>query len=97
MRGEIEETRSKEKVQNCDIYLNGATIKYVYWKERKKDDAAMRLSYTALNESDAETALENLRCDYGKKSYGLIAARDRAWDQSLARIRLRHPEGLLHD
>ena len=37
--------------------------------------------YTALNEAAAKTALENLRRDFGKKSPGLVAAWDRAWDQ----------------
>ena len=41
----------------------------------------MRPIYTALNEAAAKTALENLRRDFGKKSPGLVAAWDRAWDQ----------------
>ena len=55
-------------------------MKYVSWKERKKAAAAMRPVYTALNEAAAETALENLRRDFGKKSPGMVAAWDRAWD-----------------
>ena len=43
--------------------------------------AAMRPIYTAINEAAARTALENLRRDFGKKSPGMVAARDRAWDQ----------------
>ena len=56
-------------------------MKYVSWKERKKAAAAMRPIYTALNEAAAETALENLRRDFGKKSPGMVATWDRAWDQ----------------
>ncbi len=52
-------------------------MKYVSWKDRKKAAAAMRPIYTALNEAAAETAPENLRRDFGKKSPGLVAA----WDQ----------------
>ena len=56
-------------------------MKYVSWKERKKAAAAMRPIYTALNEAAARTALENLRRDFGKKSPGMVAAWERAWDQ----------------
>ena len=35
---------------------------------------------TALNEAAAKTALENLRRDFGKKSPGMVAAWERAWD-----------------
>ena len=34
-----------------------------------------------MNEAAAKAALENLRRDFGKKSPGLVAAWDRAWDQ----------------
>src|SRR5487761_1550773 len=50
-------------------------------KERKKAAAAMRPIYTAVNEAGAKAALENLRRDFGKKSPGMVAAWDRAWDQ----------------
>ena len=66
--GAIEATWSKAKVQTCVIHLIRASIKYVSWKDRKKAAAAMRPIYTALNEAAAETALENLRRDFGKKS-----------------------------
>ena len=77
----IEATWSRAKVQTCVIHLIRASMKYVSWKDRKKAAAAMRPIYTALNEAAAETALENLRRDFGKKSPGLVAAWDRAWDQ----------------
>jgi transposase-like protein len=35
---------------------------------------------TALNEAAARTALEKLRRDLGKKSPGMVAAWERAWD-----------------
>ena len=56
-------------------------MKYVSWKDRKKAAAAMRPIYTALNEAAAKAALESLRRDFGKKSPGLVAAWERAWDQ----------------
>src|SRR5208283_3552966 len=72
---------SKAKVQTCVIHLIRASMKYVSWKDRKKAAAAMRPVYTAVNEAAAKAALENLRRDFGKKSPGLVAAWDRAWDQ----------------
>ena len=95
----IEATWPKAIVQTCVIHLIRASMKYVSWKDRKKAAAAMRPIYTAVNEAAARTALENLRRDFGKKSPGLIAAWDRAWDQFIPflRIRRRHPEGHLHD
>ena len=77
----IEATWSKAKVQTCVIHLIRASMKYVSWKDRKKAAAAMRPVYTAVNEAAAKAALENLRRDFGKKSPGLVAAWDRAWDQ----------------
>jgi putative transposase len=53
----------------------------VSWKDRKKAAAAMRPIYTAVNEAAAKAALDNLRRDFGKKSPGLVAAWERAWDQ----------------
>ena len=77
----IEATWPKAKVQTCVIHLIRASMKYVSWKDRKKAAAAMRPIYTALNEAAAKAALENLRRDFGKKSPGLVAAWERAWDQ----------------
>jgi putative transposase len=77
----IEATWPKAKVQTCVIHLIRASMRYVSWKDRKKAAAAMRPVYTAINEAAAGTALENLRRDFGKKSPGLVAAWDRAWDQ----------------
>jgi putative transposase len=77
----IEATWPKAKVQTCVIHLIRSSMRYVSWKERKKAAAAMRPIYTAINEAAAETALENLRRDFGKKSPGMVAAWDRAWDQ----------------
>lgn len=77
----IEATWPKARVQTCVIHLIRASMKYVSWKERKKAAAAMRPIYTAVNEAGAKAALENLRRDFGKKSPGMVAAWDRAWDQ----------------
>ena len=73
-------TWPRATVQTCVIHLIRSSVKYVSWKERKKAAAAMRPIYTALNEAAAKTALENLRRDFGKKSPGMVAAWERAWD-----------------
>ena len=73
-------TWPKATVQTCVIHLIRSSMKYVSWKERKKATAALRPIYTALNEAAAKTALENLRRDFGKKSPGMVAAWERAWD-----------------
>jgi putative transposase len=73
-------TWPRATVQTCVIHLIRSSMKYVSWNERKKAAAAMRPIYTALNEAAARTALENLRRDFGKKSPGMVAAWERAWD-----------------
>ena len=79
--GAITATWPKAAVQTCVIHLIRSSMKYVSWKERKKAAAAMRPIYTAVNEAAAKAALENLRREFGKKSPGMVAAWDRAWDQ----------------
>jgi putative transposase len=68
-------------VQTCVIHLIRASLRYVAWQDRKKAAAAMRPIYTAINEAAARAALDALRRDFGKKSPGLVAAWERAWDQ----------------
>ena len=68
-------------VQTCVIHLIRSSMKYVSWKDRKKAAALMRPIYTAVNEAAAKAALENMRREYGKKAPGMIAARERAWDE----------------
>jgi len=77
----IEAAWPKAKVQTCVVHLIRSSMKYVSWKDRKKAAAAMRPIYTAVNEEAAKAALDNLRRDFGKKSPGMIAAWERAWDQ----------------
>jgi len=77
----IEAVWPKAKVQTCVIHLIRSSMKYVSWKDRKKAAAAMRPIYTAVNEAAAKAALEDLRRDFGKKSPGMVAAWERAWDQ----------------
>jgi putative transposase len=68
-------------VQTCVIHLIRASLRYVAWSDRKKAAAAMRPIYTAVNQAAARAALDALRRDFGKKSPGLVAAWERAWDQ----------------
>jgi putative transposase len=76
----IEAAWPKAKVQTCVIHLIRSSMKYVSWKDRKKAAAALRPIYTAVNEAAAKSALEDLRRDFGKKSPGMVAAWERAWD-----------------
>ena len=65
----ITATWPRATVQTCVIHLIRSSMKYVSWKERKKAAAAMRPDlHPALNEAAAETALENLRRDFGRKA-----------------------------
>ena len=77
----IEAAWPQAKVQTCVIHLIRSSMKYVSWKDRKKAAAGMRPIYTAVNEAAAKAALEDLRRDFGKKSPGMVAAWERAWDQ----------------
>lgn len=77
----IEASWPRAIVQTCVIHLIRSSMKYVSWKDRKKAAAAMRPVYTAVNEAAAKSALEDLRRDFGKKSPGMVAAWERAWDQ----------------
>jgi putative transposase len=76
----IEAAWPKAIVQTCVVHLIRSSMKYVSWKDRKKAAALMRPIYTAVNEVAALTALENLRRESGKKSPGMVAAWERAWD-----------------
>jgi putative transposase len=77
----IESAWPKAIVQTCVIHLIRASMRYVSWEDRKKTAAALRPLYTAVNETAAKAALDQLRRDFGKKSPGMIAAWERAWSQ----------------
>ena len=77
----IEAAWPRAITQTCVIHLIRSSLKYVAWDQRKKAAAAMRPIYTAVNETAAKAALENLRREFGKKNPGLVAAWERAWPQ----------------
>jgi putative transposase len=77
----IKATWQDATVQTCVIHLIRSSMKYVSWKDRKKAAALMRPVYTAVSESAAQAALENMRREFGKKAPGLVAAWERAWDE----------------
>jgi putative transposase len=71
-------------VQTCVIHLIHlirASMRYVSWDDRKKITAALRPVYTAVNETAAKAALDELRASFGKKAPGVIAVWERAWEQ----------------
>jgi putative transposase len=68
-------------VQTCVIHLIRASMRYVSWDDRKKITAALRPVYTAVNETAAKAALDELRASFGKKAPGVIAVWERAWEQ----------------
>jgi putative transposase len=65
----------------CVIHLIRASLRYIAWDDRKKLGAALRPVYTAVSEAAAKAALEQLRAVFGKKSPGVIAVWERAWEQ----------------
>jgi putative transposase len=68
-------------VQTCVTHLIRASMKYVAYGDRKKIAAFLRPIYTAVNETEARSALERLRAEHGKQYPGLIAAWERAWNE----------------
>ena len=68
-------------VQTCVVHLIRASMRYVAHAERAKVVAALKPIYTAPTLPAAEAALEDLRGRYGPKAPGVIAARERAWQQ----------------
>jgi hypothetical protein len=56
-------------------------MKYVNYGDRKKVASMLKPIYTAATESEALTALDELRAEFGKTAPGVIAAWERAWEQ----------------
>ena len=71
----------KAIVQTCVTHLIRASMKYVTYSDRKKVAAALRPIYQASTESEALTALDELRTNWGKNYPGLIASWERAWEE----------------
>lgn len=71
----------KALVQTCVTHLIRASLKYVSYTDRKKVAAALKPIYTAATESEALSALDELRTNYGKNYPGLIASWERAWEE----------------
>ncbi|MFI1169891.1 IS256 family transposase [Streptomyces sp. NPDC020801] len=71
----------KALVQTCVTHLIRSSMKYVSYTDRKKVAAALKPIYTASTESEALSALDELRSDYGKNYPGLLASWERAWEE----------------
>ncbi|GAA2421829.1 hypothetical protein GCM10010433_22070 [Streptomyces pulveraceus] len=70
----------KAMVQTCVTHLIRNSMKYVSYGDRKKA-AVLKPIYAAATESEAPSALDELRDDYGKNHPGLIASWERAWEE----------------
>jgi putative transposase len=68
-------------VQTCVTHLIRSSMKYVSYTDRKKVAAMLKPIYTAATESEALTALDELRAEFGKSAPGVISAWERAWEQ----------------
>jgi putative transposase len=71
----------KALVQTCVTHLIRSSMKYVTYTDRKKVAAALKPIYTANSESEALTALDELRSNYGKNYPSLVASWERAWEE----------------
>jgi putative transposase len=71
----------KALVQTCVTHLIRSSMKYVNYGDRKKVASMLKPIYTAATESEALTALDELRAEFGKSAPGVIAAWERAWEQ----------------
>jgi putative transposase len=71
----------KAQVQTCVTHLIRSSMKYVSYTDRKKVAAALKPIYTASTESEALSALDELRTAYGKNYPGLIASWERVWEE----------------
>jgi len=67
--------------QTCVVHLIRSATRYVAHTDRKKVAAALKPVYTAVDESAAMEALEQVREEWGRAYPGVIATFERAWDQ----------------
>jgi putative transposase len=71
----------KAIIQTCVTHLIRSSMKYVTYTDRKKVAAALKPIYGAATESEALSALDQLRDEYGRNYPGLIASWERAWEE----------------
>ena len=67
--------------QTCVVHLIRAAMKFVSYTDRKKVASALRPVYTAVDETGALEALEQVREDWGQRYPALIATFENAWEQ----------------
>ncbi|MEY9988198.1 putative transposase [Streptomyces sp. V4I8] len=80
----------KALVQTCVTHLIRSSMKYVSHGDRKQVTAALKPIYTAATESEALTALDELRSNYGKNYPVLIASWERAWEEFIPFLAFDH-------
>lgn len=71
----------KAEVQTCVIHLLRNSMKYVSYGDRKAVAKGLRPIYTAVNDTAAHAALDQLRKDWEHKYPGMIAVWERAWEE----------------
>ncbi|MFE3866438.1 IS256 family transposase, partial [Streptomyces goshikiensis] len=67
--------------QTCVVHLIRSALKYVNSTDRKKVAAALKPVYTAVDETAALEALEQVREDWGRHYPGTISVFENAWAQ----------------
>ncbi|MFI5987909.1 IS256 family transposase [Streptomyces sp. NPDC051555] len=67
--------------QTCVVHLIRSALKYVNSTDRKKVAAALKPVYTAVDETAALEALEQVREDWGRQYPGTISVFENAWAQ----------------
>jgi len=67
--------------QTCVVHLIRSATRFVAHGDRKKVAAALKPVYTAVDETAALEALEQVREDWDRAYPGVIATFERAWDQ----------------
>jgi putative transposase len=77
----IEATWPEAITQTCVVHLIRAAMKYVSHTDRKKVAADLKPVYTAVDESAALEALEQVREEWGRQYPGLVAVFENAWEQ----------------
>jgi len=68
-------------VQTCVVHLIRASMRYVFWFDRKAMTAALRPIYTVPTVQAAELAFSAFREEWGRKAAGAVAAWERAWEE----------------
>ncbi len=76
----IESVFPQTKIQLCIIHMLRHSLKYVSWKDRKNVAADLKPVYTAVNETEAQWALEKFAEKWDDKYPTISASWKRNWE-----------------